>query len=163
MGNKFKKFNPSDPSNLRVEIPRTVTHNHSYGKTSPYFRALAEGKLIGTHCKQCKLTFLPPRPDCPDCWGDTYWVELPKEGKIATFAVVKYPGQGFEEDLATVGAKLPCVIVYVEIPGVDTKIMSRLEGVKPEDVYIGMTVEARFVKNPNMNALDFYWTFKVQK
>lgn len=157
MGRKFKKFSPPDTSNLRVEIPRTVVHNHSYGKTSPYFRALADGKLIGTHCTICKLTFLPPRPDCPNCWSENEWVMLPTKGTVATNAVVRYPGAGYEEDLATVGAKLPSAIVYVEIEGVDTKIMSRLEGIDPDDVHIGMPVEARFVQPPNMNALDLYW------
>lgn len=157
MGKRFRKMTPNNLSNLRVEIPRTVVHSHSYGKASPYFRAFEEGKLIGTHCKGCALTFLPPRPDCPECWQETHWVYLPNKGEVATFAVVEYPGEGFEKDIKIVGAELPCVIVYVEIPGVDTKIMSRLEGVDPSGVYIGMPVCARFVENPNMNALDLFW------
>ena len=157
MGRKFKSRTLPDKSNLRVEILRTVVHNHSYGMTSPYFRALAHGKLVGTHCAACKLTFLPPRPHCQRCWQNTEWVSVSRKGKVATFAVVEYPGQGFSEDLEAVGASLPSVIIYVAMPGVDTKLMSRLEECDPADVFIGMSVEARFVENPQMNALDVYF------
>jgi hypothetical protein len=153
----FPTHNPSQEENLRIEIPRRVIHFHAYGKTSEYFRALAEGKILGTRCNACNLVFLPPRPDCPECWQKTEWVELPHRGKVATFAVVDYPGEGFIEDLQSVNSKLPCVIVYVEIEGVDTKLMSRLEDCEPNDVFIGMEVEARFVENPNQNCLDLYW------
>ena len=101
--------------------------------------------------------FLPPRPDCPDCWDKTEWAELPHEGKVATFAIVDYPGEGFVDDLQSVNAELPCIIVYVGIDGVDTKLMSRLEECKPEEVYIGMPLKARFVESPNENCLDLYW------
>ena len=84
-------------------------------------------------------------------------------GKIATFSVVNYPGAGYEEDIARVGGKLPSVIVYVEFLEADTKIMSRLEGCEPKDVFIGMEVEARFWQNtvPRRRAtytcLDLYF------
>ena len=162
MGRKFKAYKPDNASNLRLEIPRAVTHGHSYGKTSPYFRALAKGKLVGTHCPLCRLTFLPPRPECPECWGPNDWVSVSKKGRVATFAVVRYPGEGFAEDLATVGAKLPCIIIYVAISGVDTKIMSRLEDCDPSDVYIGMPITAKFSEDPQMNALDLYWVPSVE-
>lgn len=144
---------------LRIEIPRRVVHFHTYGNTSEYFRALAQGKILGMRCKRHRrnLVFLPPRPDCPECWQKTQWVELPHRGKVATFAVVDYPGEGFIEDLQSVDSKLPCIIVYVEIEGVDTKLMSRLEECDPADVSIEMEVEARFVENPNKNCLDLYW------
>jgi hypothetical protein len=153
----FPKHDPSTEEDLRIEIPRQIVHRHTYGKTSEYFRALAEGKILGTRCNACNLVFLPPRPDCSECWQKTEWVELPHHGKVATFAVVDYPGEGFIEDLQSVNSKLPCVIVYVEIEGVDTKLMSRLEDCDPKDVSIGMEVEARFVENPNQNCLDIYW------
>ena len=162
MGKKFKLHRPSDLSNLRVNLPRTVTHDHSYGNLSPYFRALAEGKLVGTHCRACKKTYLPPRPDCPDCYKKTRWVTLPTKGRVATFAVVKYPGAGYEEDLETVGDSLPSIIVYIEIEGVDTKIMSRLLECDLSEVTKGMEVEARFAENPNLNCLDLYWV-RVKK
>lgn len=157
MGRQFKSYTPPDSSNLRIEIPRAGVHNHSYGGFSPYFRALVDKKLVGTHCTSCELTFLPPRPDCPDCWGKTEWVSVHKKGTVATFSTVQYPGEGFIEDLATVGAELPCVIVYVKIAGVDTNIMSRLEDCEPKDVYDDMPVKAKFVDDPNLNCLDLYW------
>jgi len=139
---------------LRIRIPRTVEHVHNYGKISRYFRELAQHRVLATSCVNPKClrpkTYLPPRADCPECWEPMEWKLVGSDGtkgKIATFSVVHYPGAGYEEDIKRVGSKLPSIIVYVEFPGADTKIMSRLENCDPKNVFIGMEVEARFWKN----------------
>ena len=139
----------ADP--LRIRIPRTVEHIHNYGKISRYFQGLVSHQIFATSCvnPKCsrKKAYLPPRADCPECWEQTEWKLIGgngARGKIATFSVVNYPGAGYEEDIERVGGKLPSVIVYVDFPGVDTKIMSRLENCDPKSVFIGIEVEARF-------------------
>ena len=139
---------------LRIRIPRTVEHVHNYGKISRYFRELAQHRVLATSCVNPKClrpkTYLPPRADCPECWEPMEWKLVGSDGtkgKIATFSDVHYPGAGYEEDIKRVGSKLPSIIVYVEFPGADTKIMSRLENCDPKNVFIGMEVEARFWKN----------------
>ena len=41
-------------------------------------------------------------------------------------------------------ADLPFVLAYIELEGIDTVFLSRVTGCKPEDVYIGMPVRAKF-------------------
>jgi hypothetical protein len=42
-------FNTTIPPDIWVrENPRTITHYHSYGGLTPFFRGLMEGKLKGT-------------------------------------------------------------------------------------------------------------------
>lgn len=155
---------------LRIRIPRTVEHIHNYGKISQYFKGLVRHQIFATFCSnpKClrKKAYLPPRADCPECWEPTEWKLIGSDetkGKIATFSIVNYPGAGYEEDIARVGSKLPSVIVYVEFSGIDTKLMSRLEGCDPKEVFIGMEVEARFWQNtvPRRKAtytcLDLYF------
>ena len=155
---------------LRVRIPRTAEHIHNYGKISRYFQGLAKHQIFAASCVNSKCSrkkvYLPPRADCPECWEPTEWKLIGTDGargKIATFSVVNYPGAGYEEDIARVGSKLPSIIVYVEFPGVDTKIMSRLESRDPKEVFIEMEVEARFWQNtvPRRGAtytcLDLYF------
>ena len=70
-----------------VELPRfgpEGTHYHTYGLLTPYFKGLAEGKLLGTRCtnRACPVSqgrgelWLPPRADCPDCHQPMAWGEI---------------------------------------------------------------------------------------
>jgi len=156
----------------RIRIPRKAVHFHNYGKISPYFVGLEKNNLVAIFCVNPRCSNrrieLPPRADCRYCWESMKWMDLgvkPK-GKIETFSVVNYPGAGFEEDLTKVGGKLPCIIIYVEFPGILTKLMSILENCTPNDVWIGMRVEARFRKKAksriksgytNSTCLDLYF------
>ena len=137
-----------------IEWPRTLTHKHTYGKLSPFFKALGEGRLLATKCvnPECEENrlWLPPRADCPDCNQPMVWEEIaqPIIGKVYTYARVEYAGTGIE--LTT-----PYFQVDVELPGVCTIFKGYLEHGTPE---IGMTVKACFrTENPTNTILDIFW------
>lgn len=137
---------------LVVKNPKTWSHFHSYGGWGRFFDGLREGKLLATRCtnKNCAehRMWLPPRSDCPDCWGEMEWVEAPTEGKLYTFSVVKYPGELF---------KLPpgTPLISVDLDGVCTKLMSWLKEGTPK---IGMPIKAVFnTKAPTNSILDLAW------
>ena len=54
-----------------IEWPRTFLHRHTYGKLTPFFKGLQEGRLLATRCTNPKCPenglWLPARADCPDC------------------------------------------------------------------------------------------------
>jgi uncharacterized OB-fold protein len=89
-----------------IEFPRSLTHFHTYGKLTPYFKGLTEGKLMATRCTnpKCRISkgngemWLPPRADCPDCYEPMQWVEVkqPIVGKIYSYTEVKRGGTGLE-------------------------------------------------------------------
>lgn len=127
-------------------------HVHSYGGWSKFFQGLKEGKLYGTRCTnpdcQEHRIFIPPRPDCVDCWHRTEWVEVPPVGTIYTFSEVTYPGELFR-------AEAPVPLISLEIEGVCTKLMSYMKEGKPE---FGMKVKAVFeTENPTNTILDLAW------
>ncbi|MBW2062986.1 MAG: Zn-ribbon domain-containing OB-fold protein [Deltaproteobacteria bacterium] len=135
-----------------VNWPRTLTHHHTYGQLTPFFKGLTQGKLLATRCSNpnCleKSTFLPPRADCPDCYAKTEWIEAPTEGRIYTFTRVDYAGIGIE-------MKTPYWQIDIEIKGIDTIFKGYLLSGKPE---IGMKVKAQFrTENPTHTILDIYW------
>jgi uncharacterized OB-fold protein len=137
-----------------IEWPRSITHVHTYGMLSPFFRGLKEGKLMATRCPNgaCpeKRLWIPPRAHCPDCHMEMTWKVLPNPviGKIYSFTEVVYAGTGIE--LST-----PYWQVDVEVPGLATIPKSYLLYGKP---YIGMKVKAEFrTKNPTNTVLDYYW------
>jgi len=140
----------SDP--MIVQNPKAFVHHHSYGGLSPFFRGLAEGKLLGTRnprpgAPESRI-WLPPRVYDPDTWEKMEWVEVEGIGKIFTHTTVLHPGAPFR-------ASVPCPLISVEIPGACTKIMSYLSEGKPE---IGMPVRARFnTQNPTNTILDLSW------
>ncbi len=135
---------------LMIGRPYHIEYIHSYGEVSQFFLGLKEQKLYASRCPRCGATWLPPRRDCGKCGAKCHWFEAPTEGKIHTYSVLHFAGEAFLNDL-------PFVLVYVELPGIDTVFLSRLVGVKPEDIVIGMPVKARFKRLVEWNANDVYF------
>ena len=147
------KIRQTDPATV-IEWPRAITHIHTYGMLSPFFKGLREGRLMATRCPNVKCSekrlWIPPRAHCPDCHAEMVWEALsnPVIGKIHTFTEVVYAGTGIE--LST-----PYWQVDVELPGLATIPKSYLLYGKP---YIGMKVKAEFrTKKPTNTVLDYYW------
>ena len=147
------KIRQAEPATV-IEWPRSITHVHTYGMLSPFFKGLREGRLMATRCPNQKCSenrlWIPPRAHCPDCHTEMNWETLPNPviGKIYTFTQVVYAGIGIE--LST-----PYWQVDVEIPGLATIPKSYLLYGEP---YIGMKVKAEFrTKKPTNTVLDYYW------
>ncbi len=139
---------------LVIDFPRTLTHRHTYGKLSPFFKALTDGKLLATRCPNPECAenklWLPPRADCPDCNQPMVWEEIPQPviGTVYTYARVEYAGAGIE--LTT-----PYYQIDVELPGVCTIFKGYLTYGVAE---IGMKVKAGFrTDNPTNTIFDIYW------
>jgi uncharacterized OB-fold protein len=150
---RVTKIRQTEPATV-IEWPRSITHVHTYGMLSPFFKGLGEGKLMATCCPNEKCPenrlWIPPRAHCPDCHTEMVWETLPNPviGTIYTFTQVVYSGIGIE--LST-----PYWQVDIEIPGLATIPKSYLLYGKP---YIGMKVKAEFrTKNPTNTILDYYW------
>ncbi len=135
-----------------VKWPRSITHQHTYGQLTPFFKGLTEGRLMATRCTnpECpeKNTWLPPRADCPDCYAKMEWIEALTEGEIYAYTMVDYAGIGVE-------MKTPYWQIDVQIEGVDTIFKGYLLHGKAE---IGMKVKAQFrTENPSHTILDICW------
>lgn len=127
-----------------------MDYRHSYAQDSPFFIGLSKGKLLGSRCKKCDYQYATPRSHCYRCGGATEWRELPKGGTIHTYTTCYYGGEAFLSET-------PFTLILVEFKGVDTLFLSRLVGVKKEEISIGMKVEAQFVRNPAFRVTDVYF------
>lgn len=105
---------------------------------SRYLQELKEGRLIGVRCEQCNKTVIPPRTVCEWCFRPMdEWVYLPDTGTINTFSLcyvtwdMQYPDE----------PEIPAVI---DIDGTHPAvgIMHMIGGVDPQEVKIGMKVQA---------------------
>ncbi len=145
-----------------VAVPRfgdEGTHHHTYGLLTPYFKGLAAGRLMATHCVNAKCPiakgngerWLPPRADCPDCHQPMAWEEQKSlEGYIYTFTHVERGGAGLE-------IECPYYQIDVRLPGVGTIVKSYLLDRRP--IKIGDKVRAGFRtgNDATHTALDLYF------
>jgi hypothetical protein len=127
-----------------------IDYLHSYAQDSPFFAGLANKKLLGSRCAACAVTYATPRSHCMECGGETEWLELPLEGRVHTFTTCYFGGEAFLKET-------PFTLILIEFDGVDTLFLSRLTGVEPEEVSIGLPVKARFVRNSKFKATDVYF------
>ncbi|NVN90401.1 MAG: Zn-ribbon domain-containing OB-fold protein [Desulfuromonadales bacterium] len=127
-----------------------IDYLHSYAQDSPFFAGLSKGKLLGSRCPACDYIYATPRGHCMQCGGTTEWHELPLQGRIHTFTTCHFGGEAFLKET-------PFTLILVEFDGVDTLFLSRLVGVEPDEVTIGLDVRARFLRNSKFKASDVYF------
>ncbi len=137
-----------DPIMLKYHYE--IDYLHSYAQDSPFFAGLAQKKLLGSHCPACETTYATPRSHCMDCGGATHWTELPQCGRVHTFTTCHFGGEAFLKET-------PFTLILVEFDGAETLFLSRLLGADPDEVRIGMEVQARFVRNSKFLATDVYF------
>jgi uncharacterized OB-fold protein len=104
-----------------------------------FLREIKEhGRFMATPCRNCGITYLPPRLYCERCFRQLEeWIEVPSTGHVHTFTVLHL-------DLNGNRLPAPRVIAFVQVDGTDGGLVHYLGGVEPEHVYIGMPVEAVF-------------------
>jgi uncharacterized OB-fold protein len=102
-----------------------------------FIDALRDGRILATTCVQCGRTLVPPRKFCERCFRPTdSWTEVPTTGVVETFSIchVTWDMHDLEEP------ELPAVI---RLDGTsDGGFLHKLGEVAPDDVRIGMEVEA---------------------
>jgi uncharacterized OB-fold protein len=112
-----------------------------------YHHWLAEHKLMGSKCIKCGKLFLPPRPMCTNCYGNTMeWVSLDGYGELVAFTVVHIAptamlevGYGRENPYCSGIVRLEeNVSISAQILDVDVR--------NPEQIKIGMPLKAEFVE-----------------
>jgi len=144
MSSTNKKYAYEVPGKL--EIP----YKYMAGKTgSKFLTALRdEKKILAMKCDQCNTVFVPPRSVCDRCYKRIDdWVEVGPKGTVTSFTVVRY----WEPHMPV---KPPFVMALIKLDGADTAMTHIISGVRPEDVKIGMRVEAVFAKERKARITD---------
>jgi uncharacterized OB-fold protein len=102
-----------------------------------FFRELKDqGVIMGTVCPNCNLTYLPPVMYCERCFAELEeWVDVGLKGTVYTYTVlgVSLDGDPLEK---------PEILALVKMEGVHGGLVHRLGEVEPDEVEIGMAVEA---------------------
>ena len=101
-----------------------------------FLDGLEEGLILGRECRSCRRMLVPPRMFCERCFrGTDAWVEAQQTGIVQTFSIchVRWDMQPLDEP------EIPAVI---SIDGSDGGLLHMLGDVGPDDVSVGMAVEA---------------------
>lgn len=115
--------------------PLTFVHKIPILKTKLFWEKLKEGEIYATRCKKCGKLYYPPQVDCPECLSsDVEWVKLCGEATLEAYTFVHVKPQGFE--------KYPPYIIAIAATPEGVKIMGWLEGLKLEEIKVGMKLKA---------------------
>jgi len=135
-----------------IEARLFVPYQNMFGAlASQFFCQLRDHKrLMGTKCTACKKVYMPPRSVCPSCFGQLKeWVELPQTGTLLTYTIVNYTYSTYYQP-----KQAPYPIGIIKLDGADTGMTHLLGEVQPEDIKIGMRMQAVFREPREGNILD---------
>jgi uncharacterized OB-fold protein len=124
---------PAAPESERPPRPRpALTQDNAF-----WFEGAKAHTLLIQHCTSCGTLRHPPLPACGTCQSfewDT--VTASGRGTLYSYVVVHYP------KVAAFDYPLPIGLVELEE---GTRLVANLDGVEPDDIVVGMALEARFV------------------
>ncbi len=125
-----------------------------------YNRFLGEDKLMGSRCRSCGATYVPPRPLCVKCFkSDMEWVEMKGKGKLAAFTCITIAppfmiAQGY-------GRKHPYCSGVVDLDE-GGRVDARIDGVDaahPENIKVGMPMRVKFLHREGGEIPETYLAF----
>lgn len=130
------KRDPKSPPVWYGNLP--VINRYTYGVAGErFFRALKdEGRILGSVCHECNFIYVPGRIFCERCLGELEeWLDVGTQGEVHTFTLLfsDYDGSPLEQ---------PKLVALIRMG--DGGLVHLLGEAEPEDVYIGMEVEAVF-------------------
>ena len=120
----------------------------------PFFEAAARGELIFQRCRDCGHGQHYPRAVCTACGSDPEWSTVSGQGTVHTFTIVR---QNFAKPFK---AELPYVVAIIELPE-GVRMMGNVTGCSPDEVQVGMPVEAYAVVFEDGLAVPFWRTRPV--
>ena len=101
-----------------------------------FLDGLRGGKILGRECRRCERVLVPPRMFCERCFRETdAWIEVEHTGTVQTYSIchVSWDMQPLDPP------EIPAVIA---VDGSDGGFLHMLGEVEPDEVRIGMEVEA---------------------
>ncbi len=104
------------------------------GAEAEYFAALQAGRLMIQRCGDCCRAVFHPRQFCPHCdCADLAWEEASGRGTVHTLTTVR------------IKPDRPYNVSLIELDE-GVRMMSRVDGIAPDAVKIGMRVQARIAE-----------------
>ena len=124
------------PPAWRGELPVSSRYTAGLAGERFFLTLKEEGKILGSRCEACEITYVPARHFCERCMDDlTEWIDVGSQGELYTFTLLHLNLDGTEREQ-------PEIVAFVRIA--DGGLVHRLGEVDIESIEIGMPVEAVF-------------------
>ena len=105
-------------------------------------------RIMGMRCPTCNRVYVPARSICKDCYGQLdEWVEISDKGTVLTYAT-DYETKSIQP------TGTPIIYGISQLDGADTGFVHMLGEVDPEQLRVGMRVQAVFQKEREGSILD---------
>ena len=78
-----------------ISTPVALDYDYVTGRAqSRFLRGIAEGRILGQRCIECRRVYVPPRGACPRCAVRTEEeVQVSNKGTVTTFCIVRVPSE----------------------------------------------------------------------
>ena len=128
-----------------IECPTRLEYTYSPGRAATRFlRGIEKRRLMGQRCPGCRKVYIPPRGACARCGLPTEEeVEVSDKGTVVTFCIVRVPSENIQ-------LELPYAAASILLDGADIPFQALLADVKPEQVRMGMRVQAVWVPDAEL-------------
>ena len=136
-------------STEKIDDPREIRHWMGHMETDytytlgiagdRFFEEIKKNaRIMGSRCKKCSLVYVPPRLFCERCFEKLEdWMEVGKRGVVHTYTVAYI-------DIDGTKLKKPTIWSVIKIANAHGGLVHKLGETNPENVKIGMCVEAVF-------------------
>jgi uncharacterized OB-fold protein len=105
--------------------------------SAAFWDAVDDGRLVAQQCAQCGRLRHPPRPMCPECHSlAVELTALSGRGVVYSYAVLHHPQHPAFD--------YPVLAALIDLDE-GIRVVSNLVGIEPDDIRIGLPVEAEFV------------------
>ena len=142
----------SDPVK-KLDCPVRVDYTISAGTAQTRFLwGMADGKIMGQRCPQCRKVYVPPRGACPACGVATdEEVECGDTGTITTFCIVNLPFSARAQEI-------PYVCASILLDGADIPAYFLIQEIPADQVRMGMRVEAVWEgeRKPTQDSIKYF-------
>ena len=111
-------------------------------------------RIMGIRCPTCNRVYVPARSVCKDCFAQlNEWVEVSDKGTLLTYTICHQPNR-------VQPMEPPLIYGIIQLDGADNGFVHMLGGVDPEQLRIGMRVQAVFKEKREASILDIKY-FKL--
>ncbi|MGI6548774.1 MAG: Zn-ribbon domain-containing OB-fold protein [Syntrophomonadales bacterium] len=118
--------------------------------SEPYWSYLKRNELWIPRCDSCSQLVFYPREICPHCSGLEFtWEKMSGRGEVYSFTVIRRP---FLPEFASLA---PYVFAIIELEE-GIRMASNVINCQPEDVYIGLSVQAVYDEDENGRKLVLF-------
>jgi len=133
-----------------LEIQQSFNYRHSFGKTSKFFLALAEKKLLATQCPKCSAVYMPPRAICRHDLTSTSWLELSAKGHLESWTLCPH-------SVSYAQTETPYILAYIKLEGTQSLFLHQLRNINSEELKFGLELKAVFADSMTNHPLDQFW------